>query len=283
MIPVYDMLKHGSVREVNTEIEEFQNTPFIRVRAKRAIESGQELYLSYTHYPGSESFRHYYGTPELFADKGIIEYFPQRWIFTFKHLAFQMDQVGEYIRISWIFAKPSSKAKTFLDDAIAALESFYSNNLEENSKKVPDSEWRAIQNYYEALLAALISALTALDDPNTCVMAKGDCPETYFDDLAEQPEPLERELYVYTCDAQKTHEFKGYVSLDQVESHYQFLEFDYHPKTNDIVFTLDGIIQQTTGFRPHYHEPFVHYTARYIDDVKRVMWIGGGDSMLLHE
>jgi S-adenosylmethionine/arginine decarboxylase-like enzyme len=28
---------------------------------------------------------------------------------------------------------------------------------------------------------------------------------------------------------------------------------------------------------------FVHYVARYLDDIKRVLWVGGGDSMLLHE
>ena len=37
------------------------------------------------------------------------------------------------------------------------------------------------------------------------------------------------------------------------------------------------------SLRPHYHEVFVHYPARFVNDVKRVLFIGGGDNMVLHE
>jgi spermidine synthase len=42
-------------------------------------------------------------------------------------------------------------------------------------------------------------------------------------------------------------------------------------------------MQICASYRPHYHELMVHYTARFIDTVKRVLFVGGGDSMLLHE
>ena len=47
-------------------------------------------------------------------------------------------------------------------------------------------------------------------------------------------------------------------------------------------------MQQCSSYRPHYHEPFVHYSASYLNEnfmsrVRRVVFVGGGDSMLLHE
>ena len=47
--------------------------------------------------------------------------------------------------------------------------------------------------------------------------------------------------------------------------------------------SLDDVIQICSSYRPHYHEMAVHNTARFLDEVKRVVWVGGGDSMLLHE
>ena len=48
---------------------------------------------------------------------------------------------------------------------------------------------------------------------------------------------------------------------------------------------LDGVLQICDAYRPHYHEMMVHNTARFLPlgGVKRVLWVGGGDSMLLHE
>lgn len=48
---------------------------------------------------------------------------------------------------------------------------------------------------------------------------------------------------------------------------------------------LDNIVQICDAYRPHYHEMAVHNTARFLppDSIKRVLFVGGGDSMLLHE
>ena len=34
---------------------------------------------------------------------------------------------------------------------------------------------------------------------------------------------------------------------------------------------------------PHYHEMSVHYAVRYLKTIERVLFVGGGDSMLLHK
>jgi spermidine synthase len=46
---------------------------------------------------------------------------------------------------------------------------------------------------------------------------------------------------------------------------------------------LEETLQICSSYRPHYHEFSSHFPARYINSVQRVVFIGGGDSMLLHE
>ena len=72
------------------------------------------------------------------------------------------------------------------------------------------------------------------------------------------------------------------------KSLYQEITFDENLESKDKCLTLDTTMQQCTTYRPHYHEPFVHYSASYLNKgimsgVKRVVFVGGGDSMLLHE
>jgi hypothetical protein len=50
-----------------------------------------------------------------------------------------------------------------------------------------------------------------------------------------------------------------------------------------LLLFLSLVTQICTSYRPDYHEMVVHNTARYLEtDLKRVVFVGGGDSMLLH-
>ncbi len=69
---------------------------------------------------------------------------------------------------------------------------------------------------------------------------------------------------------------------------YQTVIFEENLIKEDKCLRLDATLQQCSSYRPHYHEPFVHYSASYLNKdlmsgVKRVVFVGGGDSMLLHE
>merc|ERR1719253_881833 len=69
---------------------------------------------------------------------------------------------------------------------------------------------------------------------------------------------------------------------------YQRVTFEENLKKEDKCLRLDATLQQCSTYRPHYHEPFVHLSASYLNDgylsgVRRVVFVGGGDSMLLHE
>ncbi|KAL7551822.1 hypothetical protein ACHAWF_015091 [Thalassiosira exigua] len=72
------------------------------------------------------------------------------------------------------------------------------------------------------------------------------------------------------------------------DSLYQKVMFEENLKNEDKCLFLDRTMQQCSSYRPHYHEPFVHFSAAYLNrgmksGVKRVVFVGGGDSMLLHE
>lgn len=62
-------------------------------------------------------------------------------------------------------------------------------------------------------------------------------------------------------------------------------EFSFfrNPVNSDTCFDIDDIVQICTSYRPHYHEGSVHFPARFTPNVERVLFVGGGDSMLLHE
>ncbi|KAL7472718.1 hypothetical protein ACHAXS_013094 [Conticribra weissflogii] len=69
----------------------------------------------------------------------------------------------------------------------------------------------------------------------------------------------------------------------ETKSFYQEVAWSENVNKPDVCMSLDDILQICHSYRPHYHEPFVHFPAAYLKDFKRVVFVGGGDSMLLHE
>ena len=77
--------------------------------------------------------------------------------------------------------------------------------------------------------------------------------------------------------------YEGWQLVDSPESSYQEMDFYFHPSSNDICLALDGYLHVCMSQRSHYHELFVHYPAKYLSKVERVLFLGGGDSMVLDE
>jgi spermidine synthase/S-adenosylmethionine/arginine decarboxylase-like enzyme len=82
----------------------------------------------------------------------------------------------------------------------------------------------------------------------------------------------------------------SYIDLDgytdavyESKSFYQSVAWTEHPGKPDTCLSLDEILQICHSYRPNYHEPYIHFPAAYLNEMKRVVFIGGGDSMLLHE
>ena len=59
----------------------------------------------------------------------------------------------------------------------------------------------------------------------------------------------------------------------------------YNVETRDTWRDLVDAVQICDAYHLHYHEFAVHQTARFMpkDSIKLVLFVGGGDSMLLHE
>ncbi|KAL7547358.1 hypothetical protein ACHAWF_010679 [Thalassiosira exigua] len=69
----------------------------------------------------------------------------------------------------------------------------------------------------------------------------------------------------------------------ETRSFYQEVAWSENANKPDVCMSLDDILQICNSYRPHYHEPYVHFPAAYLKEMKRIVFIGGGDAMLLHE
>lgn len=68
------------------------------------------------------------------------------------------------------------------------------------------------------------------------------------------------------------------------ESLYQEVSWSESADKPDKCLTLDETLQICDSYRPHYHEYFAHFPATFLPrGMKRALFVGGGDSMLLHE
>ena len=74
---------------------------------------------------------------------------------------------------------------------------------------------------------------------------------------------------------------------DYSSSRMSRMQFDHHynPELHkwNSCLQINEWLQSCTSFRPHYHEIVVHYPALYVQDLRRVLFLGGGDIMILHE
>ena len=109
----------------------------------------------------------------------------------------------------------------------------------------------------------------------------GGNPHAHYDeDYARNPEDSQASCDFYM-------DLRGHRDLYSSSSFYQ--EINWSEKVSgaspdiDVCMSLDDIVQICSSYRPNYHEPFVHFPAVYLKEFKRVAFIGGGDSMLLHE
>lgn len=285
LIPLYDLLNHRNGKYRNTYCDKVQGADVIHVKVLKDIPAGGELYNSYDIYPGSGDLHEWYGTPEILRDFGFVEQYPQRWIFQDEFnsqfggqigLSFDIDQVsddstdGFHYEVTWIREKPSKADLMFARTALKELKEFGERRLQpkhrQETSSIPDYEWNMIVEYHSSYLTALEQAIL----------------EAEYDALRIEPASIGHD-HTYTCNSDETHAMPTYETVDEVRSHYQHMSFDREPDTGDVCFWILPYVQMCGNYQPHHHEVSVHYSARYVDQVKRVAFVGGGDSMLLHE
>jgi len=263
LIPVYDMISHRNGEFLNTEDNGIEyallNEKSVKVRASRDILAGEEIYTSYNFCTECVNRREGYGTLDILSDYGFVEEYPQRWIFRF--VEFDLDKVMNEVKVKFK-SRPTSKGITMLENNFERLKNINIEMLHIQK----ENELKMIIRLKDTLMNALSYAVE-------------DLKKNRYDTLEEKEDRLDYSGSVCESDIINF----DYEEIDEVESHYQTAVFYMDEGNKDVCFTLDETYQICTSYRPNYHEMVVHYTARYLNEVKRVAWVGGGDSMLLHE
>jgi spermidine synthase len=290
LLPVFDFMSHRNGHWHNTASNSVHDGTPVRVRAKGDIKAGDEIYTSYNLCEDCGSRYMTYGTPEMFRDYGFVEQYPQRWILK-KGFGFEVlqDEEGNVSLdwSDWNNYKHDSRTMKFLVKVRQHLEKTTEFFLHDMSKgEMSDNEFTTIRQFHEDYIQAVDLAIDALDTE-----FEEDCSESgncsviskRYRDLTDDLGRFEYDTT--TCDNEDIMEgFDDvYDTFDEIKSHYQFIEFFDNPADKDMCFSLDSTVQICSSYRPQYHEMVVHYTARFLPKINRVLFVGGGDSMLLHE
>jgi spermidine synthase len=183
---------------------------------------------------------------------------------------------------------------------------FELNRTESLMKEIPQAEWNSIKKYYYSIVRALKRAIHSLVNGdneasqmhgpssiasvcrNNTSSNEGYCPaddvdsnSVHYDDLKDEEDSLN---YIFpNCPTTQLVEFYEYEDLEVFQTNYQKLTFVTRGRDRDLCLNIENTLQICSNYRPHYHEFFVHFPARYLKKIERVIFIGGGDSMLLHE
>jgi hypothetical protein len=145
------------------------------------------------------------------------------------------------------------------------------------SYKISQNEWASIWAFHQAYVNALEEALKFIDAKEETSTKN---VEHYADFHLEPDSTTYNEL---DCQSSELIDFRDYELYEIRQSNYQIMEWKKRSEDDDTCLHLDGMLQICSSYRPHYHEFFVHFPAQYVDSVKRVIFLGSGDSMLLHE
>jgi len=171
MVPFYDMFNHDNGKyNIRHTIDpkkwyaQIDEEGYEMVTTK-AIQAGGQLYNSYDRCNICTN-RDWFGTPEIFSNFGFVESMPQRWLFDFARVKFELNWKDEDESTKEIMVKflvpPSKKGMDMLHLELRRLESFskeYRDESYEEYEGISEYEWQMIWQYYDALYDALSYAL----------------------------------------------------------------------------------------------------------------------------
>lgn len=294
MIPLFDMLYNRNGERINTRSDRNKNS--IYIYADQMIEIGEQLYSQHNRCDMCEEDGTMLTTDIIFNYFGFVEEMPQTWMFPDTNIAFIIDEILEndekdgtpqYDIIEWIYdEKPSSKDIKVFEETLEYIQERI-QILEDRDlwADVPLYEWLQTKEYMNAMEFSVQTVLNwyhaNVRQPNACIIS-GECTVSIdrYRDLDERYETNRIKNY-HTSAFNEGEESL----LETFKSQYQTITFTRTSKYGDLCMDLDEVIQICTSYRPHYHEYMVHQIAKFLplNSIKRVLFVGGGDSMLLHE
>jgi spermidine synthase len=290
LVPVFDMINHGDGKYFNVDSTKVHDTSseYVEVFARRDIRRGEQLYLSYTECADEYDFRFEYVISDLLRDYGFVAAYPQRWSMYSGlpntrakkdsekvMLVFDIDEIeeknahGEITKTynvtfhSKLDKEDDHHSVNELTDRVFRLRKLWRFVLAHAKVMESEIEREISVEYYQSYKIAATAALEAISGQKV------------------PPENLEH----MACEDFELiwKEGEGWDFIEEVKSHFQAVDIYYNEEADDACLLLNNYLHACASNRPHYHEVFVHYPARYLDKVERVLFIGGGDSMVLHE
>ena len=313
MVPLLDMIDHRNGHWHNVDQLTSAHDPdvdVVTVVAKRDILPGEELYFSYNmcRDVDCEGLDRWYVLPQILNDYGFVEQYPRRWRFDFNQddedeekedeeniFIFEIDhQVipsaedpEPPLKLTWL--SPFYPTPEDIHRFQGILNRLYGlkDHVMETAEHLPaNSEKVVILDYYQALTEALEFLIRSTDiNPKFQTLEENTSNDlTTYDDLEERKRNYDEES-LGVCDSDSSPYLGNapYDEVDETESQYQKISFEHNSEIDDTCLYLSGWLQTCTSWRPHYHETVVHYPLKFVDEPKRVIYLGGGDNMLLHE
>jgi len=294
LVPLVDMINHS--RDFNTvtkvtslgetedpdTLAETEDPDTVEVHADRDILKGEQLYLSYRRRDDDSKLH----TAKTLRNFGFVEQYPQRWVLPTpsRRSNIEENQVPDEImfdivrkgdedeyQVKWIdpanpprfyFVVEHLKKELDRITDIKPLITQTAGTLHEHERSIIVRYYRSLTIAYENVIASIQEALDTLPAP---VENPGD-KFMACDDFEA--------IYART---------DGWEFADGFFSSHQGVDFYYNEKKKDVCLFLEEYLHACLSNRPHYHEVFVHYPAQFLEKVQRVLFIGGGDSMVLHE
>ncbi|KAL7527761.1 hypothetical protein ACHAXR_006033, partial [Thalassiosira sp. AJA248-18] len=168
MVPFYDMMNHDNGKtNVKHKYDGYKRSDLIdetgyQIVASKPIQAGGELYNSYNQCNICDEIVDWVGTPEMFMNYGFVEPKPQRWLFDFARVKFDLDwkdgdeSTGEVV-VDFL-VPPSEKGIRLLQEELTRMESFsilHRNKSYEDYEGMSKYEWESLWQYYDALHEAL--------------------------------------------------------------------------------------------------------------------------------
>ncbi len=163
---------------------------------------------------------------------------------------------------------------------------------------VSSNEWSNINQFVDANIVAMTLALEDLsssDEPRPLTVTQDGLEKLLNDgnhyDMLLEPEVDDLGYFKYTCDSSEFFEFLGFIDTEnafwtdreQLLGYFESYFFNQNVDDVDACYDVMNTVQMCSSFRAYHHEYMAHIPARYLETVKRVAFVGNGDSMLLHE
>ncbi len=277
MVPLLDLYKHRNGEHLNTYFHFEGGAQGFYIYADRDIKKGEQIFISYNFCNVCDTEQPV-DTPALFRDRGFVEQYPQTWTIG-ENLLFSVEQDGDHLEVHFSGDKtgPTYNDKSFLIDELDRLNKVNDLFSMQAHKNVKATELRYILEYYQSLKTAVELLVNSAEHPSSYAGASNEDL-----DIVDEDDRYFRENR-YTCtDWMPQKNYQKYAA-DSYASQYQHISFTEDVVRGDKCLSLDGTLQICSGYRPHYHEPFVHFPAVFLSSMRRVVFVGGGDSMLLHE